>query len=168
MPTKGTSAETKYVPNSSGDADSSKVYVPSKEKSKQCQYVPESTSSLNDIASYTPSGKTSSGETMYKPDAVEGLADYVPTEKSATVSTIPNYVPTEKSATNSVGDTWLEVEDPKSDLAEFEFISSEIEMMKELLKEDIDEQVLEMSRFFYFYSNQKKNCFNNFFFFFLN
>lgn len=110
VPSKATSSESKYVPDSS-NKNLAKEYVPSKEK-KSIQYVPETTGTTNNV-DYKPSDKTLAEESKYQPDISDLVTDYIPSGKDVTMEDV----------------------DVDKGLAEIEFISSEIEMMKELLKD---------------------------------
>lgn len=130
MPSKVTIAESKYTPNTN-NCSLPNDYVPSKDKSQRTLYVPEATVSIKNQVTYKPSDKSSAGETQYQPGSGNFVADYVPTEKSAIKAS---------------GNSWLE-SNCKSEWIDFDFISSEIEMMKELLKEDPEEKVKEKGNF---------------------
>lgn len=110
VPSKATATESKYIPDSSSK-NLVKEYVPSKEK-KKIQYVPEATGTTNNV-DYKPSDKTSAEESKYEPGNDDLVSDYIPTGKDDVVEEV----------------------DMDEGLAEIEFISSEIEMMKELLKD---------------------------------
>lgn len=119
MPSKTTISESKYEPKCS-DSSLPNDYVPSKEKCQKNQYVPEGSTSVENEVMYKPSDKSSLGETPYQPNVDNIVADYIPTKKSATNS--------------SNHHSWLDKDQSK--WTEFDFISSEIEMMKKLLSED--------------------------------
>lgn len=109
-------SESQYVP--SGNDSLPDNYVPSKNKSKPNQYIPEPTGKISSQITYKPSGKPTSTDNQYQP-----VVGSCPTD----------YVPTKKSATKTTGASWL---NEGEKITEFEFISSEIELMKELLNED--------------------------------
>ncbi|KAK6620030.1 hypothetical protein RUM44_006430 [Polyplax serrata] len=109
VPSKVTIPESQYSPNPV-DSSTPVNYVPSTDKTEAVQYVPEGSQSIPNLIKYTPSEKASCEESKYQPHSSDLVVDYIPTEKIKTTD--------------------------KNEWNEFNFIKSEIEMMKALLAEE--------------------------------